>query len=458
MNFEDLISKYIDGELNELEDVKLRQLISSDPLKKKEFDRAILLHYAIKDDARSITPPASLIGETHDKIMMKIIADQPVIQRQIKRKVAVRRAVALAAVLLFGFSIITDININKFGGFAQNSEQTKTETVEKTNGQNANGSSENRSFLAQRSEVTNAQRNVRYTKSISNNLNIGIAKEALGALKPREDNSDVLSELPASLSLSEINSNEEVNVDEVSDEVNSIAERSIYSFQDQLSRDYNSNNLNDATARFNTTISGSKSLMNQLMSLDNTPTDVVINTNVTNTFSTSLKNSEGKTPEPSLSQSIGYKFGEKHVIGLEFGNMNLYYDENVTISVPISSYTNGGVEGQNDVIIIPGGGESTQVPLQFTKDSKLFWGSMFYKYSFLDLSFLDLNASLGFGGSKYGMINYYRLNSSLELIDGIYLNLGIDGRLFMTNIPNSIDKGEKLQSALSFMYGIQFKF
>ena len=66
MNIDSLISKYLDGELTESEDLQLRNIISSNEKARDIFNTYIDLHIAAKEDAKSITTPEDLVSSTED--------------------------------------------------------------------------------------------------------------------------------------------------------------------------------------------------------------------------------------------------------------------------------------------------------------------------------------------------------------------------------------------------------
>lgn len=88
MSLDQLISRYLDGELSTREDIKLRNLLKENREAKKEFDSAVLLNAALREDARSISTPEELCRDTEDLIMMEIMKDYeaPVVIKQKKRR------------------------------------------------------------------------------------------------------------------------------------------------------------------------------------------------------------------------------------------------------------------------------------------------------------------------------------------------------------------------------------
>ena len=73
MNLENLIMKYIDGELTIEEDNILRAYLKQDPLAKDLFDEYLEIHLNLKDDAETIVLPNSVAEKTQNIVMMKIL-------------------------------------------------------------------------------------------------------------------------------------------------------------------------------------------------------------------------------------------------------------------------------------------------------------------------------------------------------------------------------------------------
>ena len=115
MNLNDLISDYIDGELDQKGDNLLRSLMSEDEKARSEFDDAVLVHMACKEDADAIDAPKELIRETEEKILMKFIGAQPVSTDTVYKKVYRSKAVSVFVVLFFliGVARIHDLYVRQ---------------------------------------------------------------------------------------------------------------------------------------------------------------------------------------------------------------------------------------------------------------------------------------------------------------------------------------------------------
>lgn len=120
MNLDELISKYLDGELSNSEDKELRRLLSEDDVAKQSFDAHVLIHAAMKEDASSILPSKELIGRTEDRVLSKILSDKeeeykPVMVPFFFRRRAFAFGGALAVLLLISVIIISNLNWSFYG-------------------------------------------------------------------------------------------------------------------------------------------------------------------------------------------------------------------------------------------------------------------------------------------------------------------------------------------------------
>ena len=75
MKLDDLISKYLDGELSYDDDIKLRQMLKDNPDAKADFDAAVLINATIREDASMIKTPSDLLANTEDLVLMRILAE-----------------------------------------------------------------------------------------------------------------------------------------------------------------------------------------------------------------------------------------------------------------------------------------------------------------------------------------------------------------------------------------------
>lgn len=114
MNLDNLISKYLDGELTHQEDLYLRELISNDELARDTFNSYVDIHLAAKEDSKDIEIPEDLVSDTEDKVLMKIMNQTPVSNRTVSasifRSFSFKISSMVAAILIFAVLPISDIN------------------------------------------------------------------------------------------------------------------------------------------------------------------------------------------------------------------------------------------------------------------------------------------------------------------------------------------------------------
>lgn len=471
MNFDELISKYLDGELTELEDTVLRQHIKEDPFKKKEFDRAVVLHYAMKEKAQEDRIPEEIARDTQDMIMMKIFNEQPVIREKLRRKTAYRRTISLiAATFILGFAAINDLSILNLNNNGLLSDKNITLQIDNEYSDlEAQTSSGNRNNKTQRNEVnlSKAQRNVgKIENGIQNSLNMAAQKEALNILNPKLSNKgqDILSLSELAASNSKPTDNESI------DNSSKFAADTVIEFADAgkstesvTSKEVNVINAMSKTIatapmeaskiekNFEKMKSGSFG-GNQLIDMDESPVKLELTTHINTPFYSSINSVTKKSLSSSISQSFGYKLSERHGLGFEFGFMNVSYDQTIMVKTPVSSIAtsinyNSGLDPNTNLL----------VPQPITRDERLFWGALYYKYDIYQSDIFRLNSTIGIGGTGEGLLNYGRINCSVQVLDYIILNIGVDGRLFHSSLPNNSQSPKKLQSALSLVYGLSFK-
>ncbi len=487
MNFDELISKYLDGELTEHEDTTLRQTIKDDPFMKKEFDRAVVLNYAIKETAKNDKMPEDIARDTQDMVLMKIFNEQPIIREKLRRRTAYRRAISLvAATLILGFAAIDDLPLLKIGSIASNKNISNITIDNNIDELEAQTGSAQKISKTQRNEVnyTKAQRNAVYVEnSISNSLNMTATREALNMLNPKlsDKGLQVLSELVAS----DMNTNPNITdisvvdglIDAENNKVNddfAKKENNIFDFNNSLDKladkddlsykmnntiqNTNVNNKSSLSSDLDNNVDNIKgniyinnALENQSLGLE-IPVNLELTTNISSPMMCSISSDIKKSYLSSFSQSFGYRIADVHGIGVEFGYINLNFDETVYVKIPVSSkvliYKDNNLDPNTEVT----------VPQQSYKENKTLWGALYYKYDIIKSNIFRLNSTIGIGGTGEGLLNFGRINCSVRVLDYIVLNLGLDGKLFYSSLPYSTESTKKLQSALSLVYGVSFKF
>lgn len=457
MNTDDLISKYLDGELSDSEDALLRSEVSENPKIKEDFDDAIFMHYSIKEDAKSLKLPDDLRINTQDAVLMRIMNEQPILKKlQTRREIMSKISYAAAAILVFGFSFISEFPALKYYNQLasyQSKELNKANRISLISVSTDLADNADNAVKAEKAN-TNSKTimlgaKVRTIKNaIVNSANsINVAKDAFRLLNPdnlsddfsmlvEEDNSTIII---AESIIDEVETSHSSN-DYKIDLSNSNVQRNSFSLSEsgiQKSGMDDFGNNNTIESYYN----------NQMLNPD---------VELTTCFGTNLSNNvfddNQGTMALGLSQSIGYRLNNNHKVGFEFGYMNYSFLETKMIKVPVESFAESSkteIQNPNNL------GPTVLVPVSHQMEARTIWGSMFYEYRLLDLDYFKVEARLGVGGSKDGLLSLSRFTGAIELFNGLSFSVGIDGRMFYTTLPNSGSEDAKFRSALSVIYGIQ---
>ena len=98
MNHDELISRYIDGELSPQEDRALREMISADPELSREYQFALDLHFACAVDGKELEPPVDFALAVEDMILSRM--EQANVKKT-RPSLAWTRKIGLAFTVLF---------------------------------------------------------------------------------------------------------------------------------------------------------------------------------------------------------------------------------------------------------------------------------------------------------------------------------------------------------------------
>jgi hypothetical protein len=446
MNPDDLIMKYIDGELSFSEDEELRNIISIEPKIKEDFDLDVYIHSAIKDDSNIISPSTELISSTEDKILMTILSSQKFIQPATKNSKRIYAYVAAVAIfILINFIYFGDNSFKNSNRLSQmkeemslyspqiiSEENTNTELtsddmlLQKTNGRDnfANNSKKYspNSIFTQNDFKTETRQN--------QNLNQG-----LDILNNIEDkyHSSVLNDL-------EINQNLNVNQIDISQVFNSPIEEVI---------------IDNTNTKPMLNIHGS--LLNLFQ-----PSNDFYSQNSDIQFSSFFGTDIYRNGIPDkkigishISQAIAYSINNTQRIGIELGYTEYTYEQTVNVLVPMGSIINEKYiitqfnnDNEDDLILYP---------IKFNKNQQVFWGAAFYEESLLSNQYLSLNGRIGGGITSDGPLGYTRLFAKINLMKSLSLNIGSEGRLFLGRVPE-LNSEKSWKSSVSLIYGFQFKF
>lgn len=442
MKLDELISKYLDGELSYKEDEQLRNLLKQNPEAKAEFDTAVLLHSAIREDAQKIQTPPDLLKNTEDVILLRILSasEQPLVSKDKRRYIAWIPALSFIFAIFMIATIFFVTNSNK----DQQNIREIARIIE-----NIPSSSQ---LTAQNQFLTTAVQNKSLIPSINNTSNNPKLNEIISDTQSKTTINDNIFSFTKNMDAFE---QHQVVLME-----NNLNNQTSFSNDYSATIQYQSNNselttnrqiftaLNNSIAKSNNFNFKTTTIPNLNLSLlDNFNTPVNLSTMYsTNNFSKSNKKFT------TLSQSVGYDCSENLAFGLEFGYTNYTYDRITTIKVPVSAGAlNSKLEVGNNVEQT---GDFIYLPVNLEQDYNQYWVSTFMDYNILSINPISLNTRVGAGFSGIGGLFYSRLLTEIELYNGIFLNIGGEVKSFK-GLGHNAEK--QFITTGSVIYGIQLK-
>jgi len=430
MNLDLLILKYIDGELTATEDEQLRNLLKEDPAAREEFDSFLELHLTMVEDADTIVIPASVKRATEDRVMMAILNDTPKI---IPLKKSYNSYYKAASVVLF-LMFVSLFQIND--KFYQLTEVGLTQEKQ-TNSENNVNNIEDKSTA----KITQSAKKKVTKPNIINDI---IAS----------DDNIAADIIPSDVAVVSNNAIEELKVYSTDDrkaEVDNIVEAKplINSDNDNVKVNENktiavNNNSMDLAIPNN---------FNQIEAYGNfSSNEINLSTSISYDFLRNGINTYENTTIKNYSQSISYSINQSSRIGLEFGMTEFYYPN--THYIRINSSVNNGSKIE---ILDPIGGDNyILVPIQVKETEKNYWGTVFYEQNILKMGEFGIDGRIGLGSTTDGFLGISRIIAKYNVISGLYLSAGAEGRMFSYNLPLMNSKG--IANNLSFVWGIYFQF
>lgn len=507
MNYDELISGYFDGELTPEQDEALRQEMANNPELKADFDDAVFMHYALKNDAQSLDVPEDLKRNTHDLVMMRMLTDKSkslpksddiLLEEMakttsqepkltiVKRWHSARHFVAsVAAVLILGFVNVSEYSIFRHLNdiytyqndyfdvtkISQNNKTTNTKIVYRNiiirdNSGNAENIDAN---LEQNAETQNAvitnensievqakiETSTPKENSSSNTEVMSMLAQATPLTSNLEDNSDNINNID--IADSDFASEESNDFSENNNLLNSnlTSPKAMQSLALDKDNAFSSDNTfgNDNTVAFSKNINEPSSWINpNRMSFNNDKQNVNLELKsyfAGNTVFNSYMNNEHMI-SLGFSQSIGYSLDGKNKFGIEIGNINQSSSRVEMMEVRYQQFAIG------DAPLEP----SPKVLLPYKKDENInyLWGSIFYEYNFIKDGYFNLDGRINIGANGKGAMNILRLTASYKIFGAINLSIGLDNRSFFVN--NLSKKAGKTQfiNSMSLIYGLEFSF
>jgi hypothetical protein len=490
MNLDEMISKYLDGELTQEEDSQLRKLISEEDTARRIFDTAVHIHLAVKEDSEAVRPPKALVSDTEDKILMKILSSQPVsVDRAVRKQRSYAMATLVFLFLLSGVFRISDLNLFYTSPMSDNMKVTNS-----TNSMPFVSAGEDVARADGAKETSGGNNNEQGLVSANKLPNQFPSKDLAGNKRSQTNSSSmaVFAAKPSGDFLASAQGTEESRTSDNAQTADYSAISSADSAPEKIKINQSApegfNELPAAPAveaSLRDAYQAQVSIMNSPLNLvsgresidnlfPNGRLDFLSSSNeiqISSFLGTDIFrggiNTNDKSSVSHVSQSIAYSINDRSRIGVEVGYTHYKIEELTYINVPLGN-DNGRLGGaaqikkqSEDKTIekLNPTGEFIEQPYTFDRNQQILWGAAFYEREIFRYYDLYVNGRIGAGASSEGLLSYGRIFSKYEIINGLFLTLGTEGRVFAADLPKfSNQEQNKIKSSFSLIYGLQVKF
>ncbi|HOM04866.1 MAG TPA: hypothetical protein PLU67_05145 [Candidatus Kapabacteria bacterium] len=449
MKLDVLISKYLDGELSYDEDIYLRNLLKNNPDAKAEFDSAVIVNSAIREDAQSIHTPQDLLKNTEDLVLMRILsANEPASAQKEKRKIPLwlpRLSFVFAVIMIATLYFVTNNSnidsVNNSPSFAvNNSGIEQKQIIPKPDLSYFSPIAENTNTIK---PINNSQK-VLAASGDNSSQNSQMILEDYVTLTESVDNNSLSDATISNLLV------QTIDYSSIDEEIENNYSKTINNNESSGFSLFSMSRTQALSSTFvpaNNQIKINQNTTINLSFLDNFTTPVVLST----LYTTNSINKNSKTIS-SLSQSIAYNCSEDVALGIEFGYTEYNYDRTTMIKVPFNS---GSLNSKVEIGNSPDqSGEYVYIPINLAQNYQQYWISTFIDYDVFDYDRISLNTRIGAGLSGNGAMFYSRLISDIELINGVYLKFGGEIKSFEGLTLNA---KTKYITTGSLIYGIKLK-
>lgn len=467
MNLEDLISKYIDGELNNVEDKLLRETLASNELASQKLDASLYIHSLFFEDAETIQTPNFLYDNTEDLVLMRILAET----ENAKPKVLIPNYYSLAAAIAL-FFLISIFEIGDIAGlnsvFSENSSPDKSLKSDKVIVPENN----NLASINEKPEIEYKHNNEKNSFS-SNNALLAIKTETESKETWIENN-----DLNLAKNTEDLESDGSIpNIFESNDVIESLSKERVTDsvLLDSDADIKRTNTVSSLNSNVFNAYNSDPTIQNSRLPLTNPLSDfspLGISNNFYDFGAISQNSIDVMTllssevlragfdgakniSVSSFSQSIAYRIADKHYLGAEIGYTEYSYNEEVKVNVKLSQDYRSSIEAfnpSNDDILI-------EHPFNYKRTKHLFWASAFYERSLLETDIFSLSGRIGAGASNDGFVGFGRAMAKYNVIGGLYLTVGAEGRVFSYETPSTfLTAGRSTKSTIAIIYGLQMRF
>jgi|GEM_PF-7030412 len=477
MNLDKLISKYLDGELNSAEDKQLRSLIVDDNDAKEEFESAIELNHFFKSEQENIDLPLDLESETEDLVMMKILSDAPERKRKVFAFFNSYASVAasfLLAFFIFMYSFDLDETSTQLPSTNQ-SPITSNDNFNSNKNTPINNQNSNSNNSLAINSITKSNETINSPKDIAIENTIANLNSTSKITKTITKTIEITKNPP-------INKNKELDIASNNEKNTQLSNQPLSYIQNELNQE--SNLIENTNYSYNQSSNQDNISTTQFENSSNIPSNY---TSYTNEFSTNSNyelpslsshensfnteklqlststgfdlsqsgfNAKNKNSVVHFSQAISYEVSNKASVGIEFGYSEYLFDTQKSITIPYGSLSGdqldnlGSYQTNNNGII-------SKIDIEQTH--YLFWGTIFYDYNLNITNDISLTTRMGIGSSKEGPVGLGRLSASYQIYDLIELKMGLEGRMFKSNLSMIDIRNQSLRMSTSLIFGINFK-
>lgn len=449
MSLELLISKYIDGELTQAEDAKLRSLLKENPYAKEKFDQSVDLHLDLLDDCASITVPDELLKRTEEAVMMKIFSAPVLVKNNIVKSKKIRKFNYRIPVLAATIAFLAFVSLIKIS----DSDYPRTIDFSMT--------SANEEVI----EKSEANSSINIIANNIQNRQSGKSKSILSSTISDLEDNIIIEEKDIILAESDINA-QDSNIEVFSTSIPSeIIDSNILSSQGKS----HTSELNQSKTMLLNNIPSQNISAGQSREMvqNNLPavnfgytgpeiTSIQLNTILSRDFTRTGIETSNNTIIRNMSQSIGYSFANNSTIGIEFGLTELTYDYTKYISLGISGeHGSSGMSvnspSENGGI---GDGNQIKVPVRLQNESQFYWGMAFYDANIVEYGDFSLSGRIGVGATNDGPLGLGRMLAKYNIMNNLAFTVGAEGRIFMMKTPLLIN-GISTISSYGIVYGVQ---
>ncbi|NLO18961.1 MAG: hypothetical protein GX121_03650 [Ignavibacteria bacterium] len=474
MNIEELISKYLDGNLTNDEDAWLRSYVNSNIKAKNSFEQSVLLFSLMKKDAQSIRVPKKLLSNTEDIIMMKYISSEPRSINQIPRKRSFKQAYSLIAAslafLFLNLFFISDfeykaeqkqveIASDKMQGVIKNelplSKETAQKQVKKTVVENISQNSSDGSLpIVEIVKSIEISKNIDTVKHDNSNFETFAAQTMEQSIDSNEGDGGAAALQSVKTSIDRLE-NRSIN-NNINQQKEEYAFSILQSFENELLIESSQNDLHfqklSSIGQYQLNVPSNSEIYQESF-FSNNPI------NINSFFGTDIVRSgiskEQKALVSNFSQSVAYSIAENHSIGAEFGYSNYSYVESfVAKDAPAQKKgSSSTIFALNDLKPIPN--EFSAADMSFDRNKQIYWAAAFYELLMLNSSRFSFKSRIGAGIAEEGPLGYGRVFSCYQLFNGFNITIGTEGKIFYSRFPEITRPSKEMKATFSIIYGFQ---